>query len=117
MALVAQAAAERLAADGVDAIAVNARFLKPMDEAMLTTLVRDCRLLVTVEEGTIVNGFGAMLARRLQETHPEVRVLSLGIADELMVQASRADQLAQQGLTPDGIVARVKSILSAPVVR
>ncbi len=87
-----------LAAEGVDAAAVNARFLKPLDEAMLAELVRGCQLLVTVEEGTVVNGFGAVLARRLQESHPDVRVLALGIADELMVQAPRAEQLRAAGL-------------------
>ena len=117
MALPALAAAELLAAEGIDAVAVNARFLKPMDEAMLTGLLRDCPLLVTVEEGAVINGFGAMLARRMQESHPEVRVLALGIADELMVQASRAEQLEQHGLTSTGIVTRIRAALSAAPVR
>jgi len=111
MALPALEAAEQLAADGVSAAAVNARFLKPIDEAMLSEIVRGCRVVVTVEEGTIVNGFGAMLARRLQEAHPEVRVVCMGVADELMVQAPRAEQLATQGLTAQGIVARVRAAL------
>jgi 1-deoxy-D-xylulose-5-phosphate synthase len=111
MALPALAAAEQLAADGVNAAAVNVRFLKPLDEAMLSEVVQSCRLIVTVEEGTIVNGFGAMLARRLQEFHPEVRILSMGVADTLMVQAPRAEQLASQGLTAHGIVARVRAAM------
>ena len=113
MALPAVAAAELLSAQGIDAAAVNARFLKPMDEVMLASLVRECPLLVTVEEGTIVNGFGAALARRMQETNPEVRVLALGIADELMAQTSRAEQLARQGLTPSGIAASIQAHLAA----
>jgi len=117
MALPALVAAELLAAEGIDAVAVNARFLKPMDDAMLARLVRECQLLVTVEEGTVVNGFGATLARRMQASHPEVRVLSLGIADELMVQASRAEQLALHGLTPAGIVARIQAVLSVVPAR
>ncbi len=70
MALPALAAAGMLAAEGLDAAAVNARFLKPIDAAMLEAIARDCRLIVTVEEGTVVNGFGAMLARMLAESHP-----------------------------------------------
>jgi 1-deoxy-D-xylulose-5-phosphate synthase len=88
-----------------------------MDAVMLGELLRTCHLLVTVEEGTVVNGFGAMLARQMQESHPEVRVLSLGIADELMVQASRAEQLERLGLTPAGIVNRVKALLATEPVR
>jgi 1-deoxy-D-xylulose-5-phosphate synthase len=110
MALPALAAAELLAAEGIDAAAINARFIKPMDDAILADLVRDCRILVTVEEGTIVNGFGAALARRLQGSDPDVRVVAMGVADELMLQASRAEQLERQGLTSAGIAARVRTI-------
>jgi len=113
MAPVALEAAELLAADGVAAAAVNARFLKPLDEAMLGELVATCRLLVTVEEGTVVNGFGAMLARRLQESHPDVRVLAIGVSDSLIDQASRAVQLERHGLTGPGVAARIRA--AAPV--
>ena len=71
------------------ATAVNARFIKPMDQAMLAELVRTHRLIVTVEEGTVVNGFGAVMAETMQREHPDVRVRALGIADELIVQAAR----------------------------
>ena len=47
---------------GLDVTVVNARFLKPMDREMLEALARDHQLLVTVEDGTVVNGFGAALA-------------------------------------------------------
>ena len=117
MALPALAAAELLASEGINAAAVNARFLKPLDEAMLAEIVGNCRLVVTAEEGTIVNGFGAMLARRLQESHPDVRVLCMGIADELIMQAPRGDQLAHHGLTASGIAAKVRAAMPAAKVR
>ena len=98
MALPALAAAEQLAADGINAAAVNARFPQAAATNRCSpSLLRTCRTVVTVEEGTVVNGFGAMLARRLQETHPDVRVVAMGVADELMVQAPRAEQLAASG--------------------
>lgn len=111
MALPALAAAEQLAAEGISAAAVNARFIKPFDEAMLAELLRSCRVVVTAEEGTVVNGFGAVIARHLQETHPDVRVIALGVADELMMQAPRAEQLVRQGLTALGIAARIRAAL------
>jgi 1-deoxy-D-xylulose-5-phosphate synthase len=111
MAFPAQAAAEALRAEGVDAAAVNARFLKPLDEPMLAELLKTVRLVVTVEEGTLVNGFGAMLAARLERSHPWVRTIALGIPDELMVQASRARQLEHYGLTPEGIADVVRATL------
>jgi 1-deoxy-D-xylulose-5-phosphate synthase len=106
----AVAAAEELAATGIDCSVVNCRFLKPLDEAMLASLTRTHRILVTIEEGTIVNGFGAHLAERLQTMTPDVRVVALGVPDKLMDQAPRADQLAAFGLTADGIARRVSAL-------
>lgn len=111
MALPALEAAEALAAEGHDVAAVNARFVKPFDEAMLAELVRDCRVLVTVEEGAVINGFGAALAERMQRSHPDVRVVAMGVADELILQAPRGEQLAAYGLTARGIADRVLSVL------
>jgi 1-deoxy-D-xylulose-5-phosphate synthase len=117
MALPAERAAALLAEGGIDAAAVNARFLKPLDEAMLADLLGRCRLLVTVEEGTVVNGFGAMLAGRLEASHPGVRVIPIGVADELVEQAPRARQLAHYGLTPEAIADRVRAVLGETVPR
>ncbi|HEU4569091.1 MAG TPA: transketolase C-terminal domain-containing protein, partial [Gemmatimonadales bacterium] len=106
----ALAAAERLAAEGVDCAVVNARFLKPFDQAMLETLAQRFRTLVTIEEGVVTNGFGAALAATLQTTRPEVRVVPLGVPDKLIDQAPRARQLEWFGLTPDGIARRIAAL-------
>ncbi len=103
-------AAELLSRDGIDCAVVNCRFMKPMDAAMLESLTQQYRILVTVEEGTIVNGFGAYLAETLQTTHPEVRVVALGVPDRLIEQAPRAEQLDAFGLTPTGIAARITAL-------
>jgi len=106
----ARQAAELLAADGIDCAVVNARFLKPLDLAMLELLVQEHRIIVTVEEGTIVNGFGAYLAETLQTTHPEVRVVALGVPDRLIEQAPRVEQLELFGLTAAGIARRITAL-------
>ncbi|MEZ0334889.1 MAG: 1-deoxy-D-xylulose-5-phosphate synthase, partial [Gemmatimonadales bacterium] len=110
MVLPAVRAAELLAADGIECGVVNCRFLKPLDTAMLESLAQRCRVLVTVEEGTIVNGFGAFLAETLQTTHPEVRVVALGVPDRLIEQAPRAEQLEAFGLTAAGIARRITAL-------
>jgi 1-deoxy-D-xylulose-5-phosphate synthase len=89
---------------------VNCRFLKPMDDVMLESLLLGHRTLVTVEEGVVTNGFGAFLAGRLQVTHPEVRVVPIGVPDILHEQAPRAEQLAQFGLTGEGIARRITAL-------
>ena len=92
------------------ALGANDYFLKPMDLAMLESLTQQHRILVTVEEGTIVNGFGAYLAETLQTTHPEVRVVALGVPDRLIEQAPRAEQLESFGLTAAGIARRIGAL-------
>ncbi len=106
----AQQAAELLAADGIACAVINARFLKPLDHARLELLLQEHRTLVTLEEGTIVNGFGAYLAETLQTTHPEVRVVALGIPDRLIEQAPRLEQLEACGLTAAGIARRITAL-------
>ena len=103
-------AAELLAAEGLDVAVINCRFLKPMDRAMLDALVRDHRLLVTVEDGTVVNGFGASVAAVTQTTAPEVRVVTLGVPDRTYEHAPRAQQLEEVGLTAQGIAARIRAL-------
>jgi len=112
MVLPGLAAAERLAADGLECTVVNCRFLKPLDTGLLEALARQHRTLVTIEEGTIVNGFGAHLSAVLHTTHPEVRVLPLGVPDRLIDQAPRAEQLERFGLTPEGIARRLRALQS-----
>ena len=103
-------AAELLKADGLDVSVVNARFLKPLDRTMLEALVRDHGILVTVEDGCVVNGFGAYLAETVQTVAPGVRVVALGAPDKTYEHAPRAQQLAEVGLTAEGIAARIRAL-------
>jgi len=103
-------AADLLAADGLAVTVVNCRFLKPVDREMLEALVRDHRLLVTVEDGAVVNGFGASLAALVQTTAPEVRVVPLGAPDRTYEHAPRAAQLEEVGLTGAGLAARTRTL-------
>jgi 1-deoxy-D-xylulose-5-phosphate synthase len=106
----ALAAAEALAADGLDVTVVNCRFVKPIDRAVLAALVRDHRLLVPVEDGTVGNGFGAYVAGLVAMLAPEVRVVPLGVPDGTYEHAPRAQQLAAVGLTGPGIAARIRAL-------
>jgi 1-deoxy-D-xylulose-5-phosphate synthase len=103
-------AAKLLAADGFDPSVVNCRFLKPIDRAMLEALTRDHKLLVTIEDGAVTNGFGATLAGLLQTTSPDVRVVPLGVPDRTYEHAPRARQLEAVGLTGAGIAARIRAL-------
>jgi len=111
MVLPALEAADLLAGEGIDASVINCRFLKPMDEETLAWVLSEHDAIVTVEEGTIVNGFGSVIAARaavLEHERPRVRVL--GVPDRLIEHAGRAQQLAEVGLTPADIAAAARQL-------
>lgn len=101
-------AVELLKDDGLDPTVVNCRFLKPLDEEMLTRLAHSHRLFVTVEEGIDVNGFGAYVASKSESLAPSVKVAVMGIPDDMYQHATRKSQLEQVGLTAQGIASRVR---------
>src|SRR5574341_601722 len=102
-------AAGLLARDGFDVSVVNCRFVKPLDRATLEALLGDHRLLVTVEDGTMVNGFGAQVATAVEALAPETRVVVMGAPDRTFEHASRQQQLAEAGLSGAGIAEKVRA--------
>jgi 1-deoxy-D-xylulose-5-phosphate synthase len=110
MVLPSLAAAEKLAEDGMNVTVVNCRFIKPHDEETLATIVADNKDILVVEEGTVVNGFGAHMAAVVAQLDPAVRVIAHGVPDKFIEQAPRARQLSIVGLDAHGIAARAKQI-------
>ena len=109
MVLPALSAAEILQEQGTSATVVNCRYLKPHDTKVLAEIVRDYGNILVVEEGTVVNGFGAHLAAIVAEMDPAVRVIAHGVRDEFIEQAPRAKQLSLLGLDARGIADRAVS--------
>ncbi len=103
-------AAEALAADGIEVTVVNCRYLKPYDATTLAAILATHDRLLVVEEGTVVNGFGAFLAAVVAKQDADVRVHTLGVPDRIIYAASRAKQLAQSGIDAAGIAAAVRAL-------
>ena len=103
-------AAESLAAEGLDVTVVNCRYLKPHDEVTLAAILAEHRQLLTVEEGTVVNGFGAYMSAIVERHDPAVRVQTHGVPDRIIYAAPRAVQLASLGLDAAGIADRVRAL-------
>jgi 1-deoxy-D-xylulose-5-phosphate synthase len=104
------AAAESLAADGINVSVVNCRFLKPYDEVTLAAILADHRQVLVVEEGTVVNGFGAFISSVIARHDSGVRVSVHGVPDRVIPAAPRARQLAACGLDAAGIAERVRAL-------
>ena len=116
MVLPSLAAAALLAAEGLSVTVVNCRYLKPYDELTLAAIVADHRQLLVVEEGTVVNGFGAYMASIVATMDPSVRVIAHGVPDRIIYAASRARQLAACGLDAAGIAERVRALHESEAV-
>jgi len=103
-------AADSLAAEGLSVTVVNCRYLKPYDETTLTALIATHQQLLVVEEGTVVNGFGAFMASVVAAHDPSVRVHAHGVPDRIIYAAARARQLALCGIDAAGIATRVRAL-------
>ena len=110
MVLPALAAAATLAHEGLNVTVVNCRFLKPYDDVTLTAIVANHSRILTVEEGTVVNGFGAMMVARIQQLDPAVHVAVHGVPDRFIEQGSRGRQLERTGLDAAGIAQRLRAM-------
>jgi 1-deoxy-D-xylulose-5-phosphate synthase len=107
-------AAEKLAKEGVHPTVVNARFVKPLDEALFTEIANSHRLIITAEDAYLAGGFGSAVLELLEEKGlvDKVRVVRLGVSDEIVSHGDPKTLLAHYGLSPDGIAAKVIETLN-----
>ncbi|MCJ8161355.1 1-deoxy-D-xylulose-5-phosphate synthase [Acinetobacter zhairhuonensis] len=91
---------------------VNMRFVKPLDEQMLSSLADQTQLFVTVEEHAVMAGAGSAVNEYLAQAQIVKPMLNLGLADTFMHQATHGQMLQQAGLDAQGIVKSVESVWS-----
>jgi 1-deoxy-D-xylulose-5-phosphate synthase len=109
----ALAAADALAREGINASVVNARFVKPLDEALITAQARRTGVVVTAEDGCLVGGFGAGVLELLAEKGltRDVKLTRLGYGDAYVPHATPDELLRRYGLTAEGIAAAARAAL------
>ena len=115
----AMATAGLLQEKGVRAAVVNARFLRPLDEALILPMAQRIGRVVTMEEGALPGGFGAAVVETLNDHDVLVPVFRIGIPDVLVDHASPDQSKQALGLTPpqmaESILERYGSSLQSPV--
>jgi transketolase len=105
-------AAEILAQAGIAATVVNASTIKPLDAETIVGVAAGKKLVVTVEEHSVIGGLGSAVCEVLSERQPS-RVLRIGLND-VFGQSGRAEELLEfYGLTADAVAARVRESLGA----
>ena len=110
-------ASEILSQAGVEITVVSARFAKPVDEEMVRAACQAGRPIVTVEDHSVVGGFGSAVLETAQElglNAPSIRRLGMP-ADRFIAHGSRAGQLAECGYDATGIAAAVQEMVDRDV--
>jgi 1-deoxy-D-xylulose-5-phosphate synthase len=105
-------AAHGLATKEKKAAVVNARFVKPLDVGLLTSLANRVPRLVTVEENASSGGFGSSVARLLKDQGNDIPVKIIGIPDEFVEQGTQAELRAKYELDANGIASQVLSMFT-----
>ena len=113
MVLPALEAADVLGAEGVKCTVVNCRFLKPYDRSVFNEVMHNHPTVLTIEEGQVVNGFGAFMAKELNELNLKTapRMSAMGLPDSFIEHGARKDLLADIGLDVEGMVKRVRTLV------
>ena len=107
--------ANRLDSLGISCEVVNCRFIKPMDTSYLDMIIKKFSKIVTIEEGTIVGGFGDGVAAWLLENGFKGRFKKIGLPDSFVEHGTRDEILSMLNLDTDGIVQEIKKILLSKI--
>lgn len=110
----AMEAAEMLAHEGIDLTVVNARFVKPLDRNLMLSLARTLPVLFTLEENTVIGGFGSAVLELLEEEGISLPVVRIGFPDLYVEQGEQAELRALHRLDAAGIAQRIRDLISPP---
>ena len=111
----AMATAGLLQEKGLRAAVINARFLRPLDEALILPMAQRIGKVVTMEEGSLAGGFGSAVVETLSDHDVLVPVLRIGIPDVLVDHASPEQSKHSLGLTPPQMAERIITRFGVPL--
>ena len=106
------------AGEALDATVVDMRWVKPLDEAVILSLVAQHRCLITFEENAIAGGAGSGVAELLTRKEVNFAIRHIGIPDAFIAHAGQGECRQLAGLTADAIIAAAAdagaSVLAPP---
>lgn len=103
-------AAEKLAADGIDAKVINIHTIKPLDEDLIVAAAKETGKVVTVEEHSVIGGLGSAVCDCLSEKCP-TPVKKIGVNDVFGESGPAVKLLEKYGLDGEGVYQSVKDYL------
>lgn len=105
-------AAEKLAADGIDAKVINIHTIKPLDEELVVSAARETGKVVTVEEHSVIGGLGSAVCDVLSEKAP-TKVMKIGINDTFGESGPALELIKKYGLDAESIYEKIKEFCTA----
>ena len=103
-------AAEKLAAEGIEARVLDVHTIKPLDEAAVNACIGEIGKLITVEDHNILNGLGSAVAEVIAEAG-KGKLKRIGIQDQFGQSAPYERLLEMNGIAVENIVAQAKALL------
>ena len=102
------AAADMLAADGIDAKVINIHTIKPLDEELVIAAAKETGKVVTVEEHSVIGGLGSAVADVLAEKEP-TKMMRIGVNDTFGESGPAVALIKKYGLDAESIYNKVKA--------
>ncbi|HEX6913974.1 MAG TPA: 1-deoxy-D-xylulose-5-phosphate synthase [Chitinophagaceae bacterium] len=110
----AQAAIRELRTEGIDPAHYDIRFVKPIDEALLHEVFSKFDRVITVEDGTVVGGFGSAILEFMNQHGYKADVRILGIPDRIVEHGSLKELHRECGFDAQAIAEAARSLASRP---
>ncbi|MEO8720977.1 MAG: 1-deoxy-D-xylulose-5-phosphate synthase [Ginsengibacter sp.] len=111
----AAAAIRDVKAEGLNPAHFDLRFVKPLDEPLLHEVFKKYSKVITVEDGTIIGGFGSAILEFMNANHYKADVKILGIPDTIIEHASQKQQQQQAGIDPAHIADAIREMAKIDV--
>ena len=107
------AAAEQLETENIKASVYNMLFAKPIDEEVILELAKTHKYIITIEEGSVIGGFGSAVLEFMSEKHllSQSNILRLGIPDRFIEHGNREELFKDMELDCDSLTEKIKQFI------
>ena len=102
-------------AEGINPAHYDMRFVKPLDEEMLHEVFSKFNKIITIEDGTVVGGFGSAILEFMNEHGYKADVKIMGIPDRLVEHGTPKQLYDEIGIDANGIAAAIREMVSIHV--
>jgi 1-deoxy-D-xylulose-5-phosphate synthase len=111
----AAAAIRDVKAEGINPAHYDMRFAKPLDEKMLHEVFKNYSKIITVEDGTVVGGFGSAILEFMATHNYNAHVKILGIPDEIIEHGTPKELYNEVGIDANHIADAIRDMAKIEV--